>query len=61
MASATQKAVSTVSRQTRMEPAARDRSKATRPAVTKTRQEALARSWGNWDARALPVGLSRGV
>lgn len=44
-----------------METAARDRFKATRPALIETRQEALARPWGNWDARAPPLELSRGV
>lgn len=44
-----------------METVATDRFKATRPAVIKTRREALARTWGNWDARVLPVGLSHGV
>lgn len=44
-----------------METAARDRFKATRPALIETRQEALARPWGNGDARAPPLELSRGV
>lgn len=49
------------SSETRMETAARDRFKATRPALIETRQEVLARPWGNWDARAPPLELSRGV
>lgn len=44
-----------------METVARDRFKATRPALIETRQEVLARPWGNWDARAPPLELSRGV